>query len=105
MGTKTLWIGLVGLRPRAGNDSLGDARGAFVHVLTLATDEDDYVRQMHLALDEFQFDFDQVCDVEPYSVLVEREGKNGALDQVAQKVSADGYSRFGEFFLYERDDA
>ena len=105
MAEKTLWIGLVGLRPRPGNDSLAEARGAFVRVLALATCEQDYLRQMHSALEEFKFDFDEISDVEPYSKLVEREGTERELEEIAQKVSADGYSRFGEFFVYESDDA
>ncbi len=60
---------------------------------------------MQLALEEFKFDLDEVSDVEPYSKLVGREGTDRELDEVARKVSADGYSRFGEFFLYESDDA
>lgn len=105
MATKTLWIGLVGLRPRKGNDSLGDARGAFVRFLALATDETDYQKEMHAALDEFKFDFDEVSEVEPYRQFVSREGSDAEVAEVARKVSADGYSRFGEFFLYEADDA
>ena len=105
MATKTLWIGLVGLRPRKGNDSLGDARGAFVRFLALATDETEYKREMHAALDEFRFDFDEVSEVERYRQFVGREGADGELAELARKVSADGYSRFGEFFPYEADDA
>lgn len=105
VATKTLWIGLVGLRPREGNDTLGDACGAFVRLLAMAADESDYVREITKTLDEFQFDFDEVSGVETYSEFVSREGVDTDLAEVAHKVSSDGYSRFSEFFLYDADDA
>ena len=102
---KPVWIGLVGLRPRKGNESLGDARGAFVLFLALASDETEYTIEMYAALEEFQFDFDEVCDVEPYLDFVSRKGLDVELAEIATNVSEDGYSRFGEFFVYSVDDA
>ncbi len=104
MATNTVWVGLVGVRPRPGNDALEGARGAFVRFLALAAGADDYVRQLHEALDEFQFEFDEVSDVEPYSVFSEREEAAGELDRVARKVADDGFSRFGEFYAFEDED-
>jgi hypothetical protein len=100
-----LWIGLVGVRPRDGNAFLGGARGAFVRLLAMARDESHYLLQMRQTLEEFRFDFDEVTAVEPYAEFVSREGMAVDLSEVADKVSRDGYTRFGEFFAYEADDA
>jgi hypothetical protein len=105
MSEKVVWVGLVGLRPRPGNDTLGGVRGAFVRFLALAAGEGDFIQQMHEALDEFQFDFEEVSEIEPLSDFVERGACDSELADIARKVSEDGYSRFGEFFVFEGDDA
>ena len=104
MATNTVWVGLVGVDPRPGNDALEGARGAFVRFVALAAAPDDFVRQVHEALDEFQFEFDELSDVEPPSVFSEREEVEGELDRIARTVADDGFSRFGEFHVYDNDD-
>ena len=103
--SKKLYIGLVGVRPMEGNDCLGDSRGAFVNVIALAEDEEDYLRQLEEALEEFRFYRDEIEDVEPYSSRLARGQVEDGLDEIARKVADDGYSRFGSFFVYENDDA
>lgn len=47
---KTLWIGLIEVAPKAGNRSLCNAKGAFVDVVTFATDALSFKRRVIRAL-------------------------------------------------------
>jgi hypothetical protein len=100
---KQPWVGLIGLKPRPGNEILGSAQGAYVYMLALATDERDFRKAVLVSLEEFGFGLEEMDEVEPFSAKLLRGNVDDYLVERASKVAQDGKTRYGEFFLHEEE--
>lgn len=103
---RQLWIGLVEVRPE-NSDILGDAKGAFVDVVTWASDRDEYRRNADLVLGKLGLFVVEVENPEP---VAERLRKGATFEEEVEDmiVRAQGIPDaiiYGTFHTWERDTA
>ena len=96
---------MAGVRPRPGNQLLGDSRGAYVNVLALANDEPQFVEKATLALSALGFDIFEVEDVEPLQDRATRVLIDDELIRLAEEVRASGETQLGTFHAFQADDS
>jgi len=107
---KQLWIGVVGVRPVNGkSEILGDMKGAFVTIVTWASDVEQYKRNAELVIGKLGGLF--VCEVvNPEPVETRRDRTGGQFEEdVEDMISrAEGNPNaiiYGTFHMFENDDA
>lgn len=104
--SRELWVGLVEVRPDGG-DILGDAKGAFVHVVTWASDPEEYRRNADLVLGELGL---FVVEVESPEPVAARSRKRATFDEeiedmIARARDIPNAIIYGTFHMWERDSA
>lgn len=102
--SKEVWIGLVGVVPRPGNDLLGKAKQGFVNILALAASTSEYGAQVERVLDELGLDVTEIEDSEPLSERLSKWTVDPEISRLAQEVNSTGFARFGTFHVYEDED-
>lgn len=105
MKSTDIWIGRFDVKPRPGNDALGIAKGAFVNVVALATDEDDYVQIVKAATDNYGFDIVRWEDVVRLSEWTKNNNLHRELEELARSLTREIPIQFDEFQSYLHDDA
>ncbi len=103
---RELWLGLIEARPKSG-DILVDAKGAFVHIVTWASDAEEYRRNADLALGELGL---FVVEIESPEPVAERRMKGVTLeeeveDMIARARDIPNAIIYGTFHTWERDPA
>ena len=108
--SKQLWIGVVEVRPLNGKSSiLGDVKGAFVNIVTWATNAEEYRRKAELVIEGVGGLFiSEVVDPEPVDAL--RAKLPGGLeeeieDAIARAEANSNAIIYGTFHGFEKDDA
>jgi hypothetical protein len=91
------------LKPRPGNEILEGAQGAFVYMLALASNAQEFKEAVLRALDEFGFDLEEMNEVEPFSAKLTHGDVDDYLAERALMVAQDGKTRYGEFFLHNEE--
>jgi len=74
---KEIWIGLAHVKPKQGNEALQGARGAFVPILSMATDSDHFISTATSFLNAHGFEVIEMEDVQ----LFEERCKNADVDE------------------------
>ena len=97
---KSVWIGLFGVGALPGRTSLGDAKGAYVNALALATDAREYENTVKRALEELGLFAFEVEEVEQYETRAVRCQIDPALTRLSDEVQECGQVRFGDFHTY-----
>lgn len=64
-----VWAGLIGVVPREGCTLLTGNDGAYVHVLTFATNEAEYRTKVGAAMNHYCLDITEMEDVVPFAQL------------------------------------
>jgi len=107
--TKQLWIGLVKVRSQnGGSEILEDTKGAFVNIVTWASDADEYRRNAELIARRLGL---FVADIEnPEPVETRRKNSSGVFDEEIEDMisRAEGNPNaiiYGTFHRFDRDDA
>jgi len=107
---KQLWIGMVEVRPMNGkSEILGDTKGAFVNIVTWASDAEQYKRNAELIIGTLGGLC--VCEVvNPEPVETRRARMGGQFEEdVEDMISrAEGNPNaiiYGTFHTFENDDA
>ena len=101
MNTNQVWIGLVGLKPKKGNQILGkNVRGAFVYVLAWTNSVAGYKKMVKEALIQHNFVFDEVEDVSTFKQRYYASEPPKDLLSLSKKVQKNYGVYFGEFFVY-----
>lgn len=98
-------IGMVGVVPAKGSDLLGNAKGAYVNVLALASTPQEYEDEVQRALGGlglFAFEFE---DVEPFANRASQRSLEADLYVLAAEVSETGQPRFATFHTFANVDA
>lgn len=102
-----LWIGLVEVRPRPNCDILDGLKGAFVNIVTWATNAHEYERRARLVLDKLHLHVVGVENAEPVDARRAHEGS--LADSIEDMVSrAEGNPNaiiYGTFHTYAKDNA
>ena len=102
--TKQLWIGKVEVRPLKGSTALGDAKGAFVNIVTWAQSVEEYRRNVDLVLGELRLFIVEVENPEPVSVRSEKAVfEEDIQDMIARAQDNPNAIIYGTFHTWERD--
>jgi hypothetical protein len=103
--SRELWIGLVEVRPERG-DILGDAKGALVHVVTWASDKEEYRRNADLVLGNLGLFVVEVENPEPVAERrKEASFEEEIEDMIARAQDIPNAIIYGTFHTWERDTA
>ena len=99
---KQIWIGLVGVVPRQGSNTLsgGQAKGAFVNALAYVSDEEEYKIAVQRAASELALDAFEYEDIETFSDRVSKFEVDDTLKALADEAESTGSVRFGTFHNY-----
>ncbi len=103
---KQLWIGKVEVRPLKGSRALGDAKGAFVNVVTWARDAEEFSRNANLVLGELGLFTIDVEEPEPVSTRRRKAVFEDSIeDMVARAQENPKAIIYGTFHTWDRDTA
>jgi hypothetical protein len=104
--SRELWVGLVEVRPESG-DILGDAKGAFVHVVTWASDPEEYRRNADLVLGELGLFVVEVESPEPVAARGRKVARfdEEIEDMIARARAIPNAIIYGTFHTWERNPA
>jgi hypothetical protein len=106
--TKQLWIGAVEVRPlKRNNEILGDAKGAFVNIVTWASDAEEYWRNAELVVAKLGLFIGEVVSPEPVEMRRKREGafEEDIEDMVSRAQDNPNAIIYGTFHTFEKDNA
>jgi hypothetical protein len=106
---KQLWIGAVEVRPLRGkSEILGDRKGAFVNIVTWATDAEQYRHNAELVIGGLGALFvSDVLNAEPVEDRRARAGSEfdeSIEDLISQAHANPNAILYGTFHTFERDD-
>jgi len=105
MAIVDVWIGLVGVAAFPGGTSLGDAAGAYVTALAMASSSEQYESVVKNALVElglFAFEFE---DVETFAHRAQQFQLDEKLYEIADDVRKSCEVRFDSFYTYAKLDS
>jgi hypothetical protein len=107
---KQLWIGMVEVRPLNGkSEILGDTKGAFVNVVTWASDAEEFKRNAELVIGDLGGLFiSEVVNPEP--VETRRARTSGVFEEDIEDIISRAQGNpnaiiYGTFHTFEKDDA
>ena len=98
---KQVWIGLAHVKPRRGNNLLKDAAGAYVNILAMANNKQEYIKIIKYAIEEHNFKMIDVKNIEPYLIRKKKFKLKREIVQLANKVKKSGITHFATFFVYD----
>lgn len=101
---RKVWIGLVGVESHPGNDLLGDARGAYVNVVTLASSVSDYTDRVRAAVNELGLRLTEIENPEPLSRRTAKYAVNEEILTMANTARKLDSVTFGTFYPYEDNE-
>ncbi len=101
---RNAWIGLVEVRELPGNNTLGDARGAFVNILVLCKSKRQFVERSISCLVECGFEAIDYSDVEPLESWVLKYELDSNLRDLVTQLSDENPVQFDEFQTYPIDE-
>lgn len=96
-----IWIGLLHVRSKAPKGVLENSSGAYVNVLAMAKNINDFVGQIKNALIELNLEFIEIEDVELLSERKEKFEVDSSIIFLAEEVEQSNEMRFGVFHTYE----
>jgi hypothetical protein len=104
MKNTEIWIGRFDVKPREGNDVLGEAKGAIVNVVALAASGDDFIQVVKVAMNDNEFDIICFADVARLADWTKKNRLDQELESLANGLTAEFPIQFDEFQSYLRDD-
>ena len=107
MKSKQLWIGLVDVRPLEGCNILEGARGAFVNIVTWASNAAEFKQKASLVFRELDLCVAGIENSEPVEV---RRGREGSFEETMEDIISRAETNpnaiiYSTFHLFEKDDA
>lgn len=96
-----VWIGLAHVKPKLGNDLLDGARGAFVPVLALASNVNEFTSRAMSLLRKYDFHVVEIEDIEPLKIRLAHSAIDNAIVNLASNISEDNYVVFSSFETYD----
>lgn len=107
--TKQLWIGMVEVRPYAKSEILGDAKGAFVNIVTWASNAEEYRHNAELVIGDLGGLFvSEIVNPEPVETRRARTGDGfgeDIEDMISRAQDNPNAIIYGTFHMFERDNA
>jgi hypothetical protein len=103
---KELWIGKVEVRPLKGSRTLGDAKGAFVNMVTWVTNAEEYRRNVDLVLGKLGLFAVEVENPEPVSIRRQKADFDEEIeDMIIRAQDNPNAIIYGTFHEWDRDTA
>jgi hypothetical protein len=103
---KQLWIGKVEARPIEGSSKWGDAKGAFVDIVTWASNSEEFHHNASLVLETLEL---FVIGVENEETLLDRKAKENfdeeTEDMISRALDNPDAIVYGTFHTWEADSA
>lgn len=96
-----IWIGLLQVSNKSENGILGSSLGAYVNVLALAKNSNEFINKVKEAINELYLDF---IDIEEMDLFTERKKKyiiDNNIIRLSKEVVKYKELRFGDFHTYE----
>lgn len=96
-----VWIGLANVKPTENNFSFSHTKRAFVNILCMAKNKEEYIENVSLALKEIDFELIEIDDVE---MLDARKDLYNVPEEILlkeKKIRKEGGVDFGNFHTYE----
>lgn len=105
--SKRLWIGLVEVRPLEDCEVLDDAKGAFVNIVTWASNASEVRQKAELVFGGLRLFVAGIENAEPVEVRREREGdfEESIEDIISRAENNPNAMIYSTFHLFERDNA
>jgi len=97
-----VWIGMAEVVPQADCELLEEGKGAFVNVLTLATNTDEFRRKLVRVCRDYKLQLIGLDNCEPFTQRHLRSGVAEDLAEMADTLSNPAYVLFGTFNTYPR---
>jgi len=98
---ESIWIGLLQVSSKLENGILGSSLGAYVNVLAIAKNSNEFIDKVKEAVNELDLDF---VDIEEIDLFTERRKKyriDNSIIRLAKDVVKYKELRFGDFHTYE----
>src|SRR5215469_14611454 len=107
MKSKELWIGLVEVRPLEGCEVLDHAKGAFVNMVTWASNASEFKQKAQLVFGELRLFLAGIETAEPVEVRRQREGDfEESIEDIISRADNNPHAIiYSTFHLFERDNA
>ena len=105
MTSNELWIGLVNVIPKQGNDDLGDSSGAYVNVISYASSSSQFCKLVKKELLELGFIVVEIEDIELFSDRIETYSVSDELFDLAREVESSKKIGLGTFHSYKNDES
>ncbi len=103
---KRLWIGKVEVRAPKATDVLADAKGAFVNLVTWASDIDEFKSNAELVLGKLGLSIIDIENPEPVSIRRQKADFDDEIeDMVSRAEDNPNAIIYGTFHTWTRDDA
>ena len=104
--TKRLWIGKVEVRAAKPTDVLADAKGAFVNLVTWASNIDEFKKNAELVLVKLGLSVIDIENPEPFSIRRQKADFDDEIeDMVSRAENNPNAIIYGTFHTWTRDDA
>jgi hypothetical protein len=98
-----VWIGLAHVKPRPTNHLLEGAIGAFVLIVALSNDQDEFVAQIYSAMGNEEFDVIEIEDIEPWRLRKERCIVDPEIHELVTSLSQENPIARSYFHAYESE--
>lgn len=102
--TEEVWVATLEVVPMPGNTSLGDALGAFVTVMAMASSPRDFRRKLYEYMESAKFDILDIRDAEPLELREEFVDLDNELKFVKAAVSRTREAAAGPYNAFAEDD-
>ena len=106
--TRALWVGRIEVRsPQPENKILEGTKGAFVDIVTWATDPEEFRRNAELVLGKLDLFIAGLDNLEPIEIREKRSrGLTEEIEEMVSRAQNNPHAIiYGTFHTYEKDDS
>jgi hypothetical protein len=100
---KSKWIGLAEVKSARGFDVLNGARGAYVNVLALAQNPDEFVKTVRVSMEENHLELIRIKDIDPIDVRITTGKMIPYLVELSARLSEQYPVQFDEFQSFQEE--
>jgi hypothetical protein len=97
------WIGLAHVKPRAGNNLLNGAIGAFVPILAIAKGINDFISIATNWMESYDFDVIEIQDIEMFRDRICKSDVDDELKQLSENLTEQDPVAIDAFQAYDSE--
>jgi len=102
--SRNIWIGLVEVKPNQDQTVLGDAEGAFVNIVCVATGADTFARYIAHAIEDLDLTLVAINNAQPLGRAMEQKEIDEDLIKSAAALREPGELAWGAFHAYQSSE-